>query len=323
MPVEIQTKEFRMVTKTIDEKAQTLEVVANSGQLDRGGEILPALALKFEDYLANPVVLWAHDYSSLPIGKTLSLRIEGDALIAVIKFAETAFAQDVWKLYQGGFLNAVSVGFIGRLREGGQDGTPVKWTEAVLIDISAVPIPQDAKALARRLKILGVDERKSLHLLLETVADDADWANDIVAKAGHVISQKNRTLIEEIIASLTQLLGNTEEVEAKSGAKTLEVVTKVEETEETIRIPIMEEEGKHDGHRIRTITISAEEGIQALYCGDDKVVITYLFDKAKGWTLGKAKKWVADHATEAKSGSDNADEIAIALAELTKALTEV
>ena len=75
-----------------------------------------------------------------------------------------------------------------------------------------------------------------------------------------------------------------------------ELVTKPEETDNTIRLPVAAEEGKHEDHKIRTMKISADEGISALYCVDDKVVITYLFDKEKGWTMAKARAWVKDHS---------------------------
>ena len=72
-----------------------------------------------------------------------------------------------------------------------------------------------------------------------------------------------------------------------------EIVTKPEETDEYIRIPV--DNGDHEGHRIRTIDISEKEGIKAIYCGTDKVVMTYLFLKSKGWTMAKARAWVKEH----------------------------
>ncbi len=72
-----------------------------------------------------------------------------------------------------------------------------------------------------------------------------------------------------------------------------ELVTKPEETSEFIRIPV--DTGDHEGHRIRTIEISTKEGISALYCGTDKVIMTYLFRKDKGWDMAKARAWVKDH----------------------------
>ena len=41
--------------------------------------------------------------------------------------------------------------------------------------------------------------------------------------------------------------------------------------------------------------MSAKEGIRGIYCIDCKKIITYVFDKKKGWTMEKAKKWMADH----------------------------
>ena len=76
--------------------------------------------------------------------------------------------------------------------------------------------------------------------------------------------------------------------------KELEAITKPEVTEEYIRIPVPGESGKHEGHRIRTITISEDKGIKALYCGECKKNITYLFDKDK-WTMEEAKRWVEEH----------------------------
>jgi len=73
---------------------------------------------------------------------------------------------------------------------------------------------------------------------------------------------------------------------------------KVEETEDYIRVPVAGESGKHEGHRIRTITISAEKGIKALYCGECETVVTYLFAKEKDWTIATAKEWVKEHEKE-------------------------
>lgn len=65
---------------------------------------------------------------------------------------------------------------------------------------------------------------------------------------------------------------------------------KPEETEETIRIPT------GDACQVTaTINISVSQGIKALYCGKEKKIRTYLFNKAKGWTMEKAKAWVKEH----------------------------
>ena len=67
-----------------------------------------------------------------------------------------------------------------------------------------------------------------------------------------------------------------------------------EETEENIRI---DNPGAGDCEVTATIQISEEQGIQATYCGggEDKKVRSYIFSKAKGWTMAKAQAWVDEH----------------------------
>lgn len=77
---------------------------------------------------------------------------------------------------------------------------------------------------------------------------------------------------------------------------------KVEVGEETIRIPVKDNENFEN---IRTIVISDSEGIKALVgcpkgkfkdgrCSVETEIIIYLFDKDK-WTLEKAREWVNEH----------------------------
>lgn len=65
---------------------------------------------------------------------------------------------------------------------------------------------------------------------------------------------------------------------------------KPEVTENYVRIPV--DSGDHEGHRIRTIEIT--EGVKALYCGECKTIITYLFDKDK-FSVAEAREWIDAH----------------------------
>jgi len=69
-----------------------------------------------------------------------------------------------------------------------------------------------------------------------------------------------------------------------------------EVTENYIRIP----NPKHAGcasKNLRTIDISPNKGIKALYCIDHRKIKTYLFDKEK-WTQSEAQAWVDEHAKD-------------------------
>jgi len=70
---------------------------------------------------------------------------------------------------------------------------------------------------------------------------------------------------------------------------TPEVALDPEVTEEYIRIPIT------DCKVTATRIISEKEGITALYCGKEKKIRTYLFERDKDWTMAKAQAWVKAH----------------------------
>jgi len=63
-----------------------------------------------------------------------------------------------------------------------------------------------------------------------------------------------------------------------------------ETTENFHRVPTGQRKKKNE--KIRTITIS--KGIKALYDVNNKVIVTYLFDK-ENYTMKEAKEWVKKH----------------------------
>ena len=71
-----------------------------------------------------------------------------------------------------------------------------------------------------------------------------------------------------------------------------------EETERFVRIPakgMTDHTKKHPDHKIVTKTLSKREGISALYCVTCQKIATYMFEKAKNWTMAKAKAWMKRH----------------------------
>jgi len=92
-------------------------------------------------------------------------------------------------------------------------------------------------------------------------------------------------------------------------------IEKPEETENTIRIPVGPE-----CEVTATITISADEGIKALYCGKIKKIRTYLFDKrVKAWTMATAQAWIKEHKEKIeKKLSETQDDKSVAKFTITK-----
>ena len=91
------------------------------------------------------------------------------------------------------------------------------------------------------------------------------------------------------------LIGERVEVVVAYREKSAEVVTKPETTADYHRIPVSD---GHGDHEIRTITVSAKDGIKALYCVTCKEIATYLFDVDK-FTMAEAEAWVEEHKKDA------------------------
>lgn len=127
-------------------------MVASLETEDRAGDLVLASGWDLCAYEANPVVLWAHDYSRPAIGRSLSTKIERGSLVAHVEFAPTEFAQEVRSLYLSGFMRGVSVGFRAletapRTASSGRPATLFRRQE--LLEISAAPVPLNPHALAQ------------------------------------------------------------------------------------------------------------------------------------------------------------------------------
>ena len=119
--------------------------------------------LSTENYLRNPVVMWAHDSmgrspsGGLPIGRTLKLNRSHDGqIVAEFEFLDDdPFAQRVKNAWDKGFLRAASISWIPVESVPIGDG---RWrdTRSDLLEWSIVSVPADPDALREaHIRILG------------------------------------------------------------------------------------------------------------------------------------------------------------------------
>jgi len=155
---------------------RTLRFIGSDESPDRDGDVISVDGWDIKNYQANPVFLWAHDYSIPPVGKSLKTWKEKGKLLFDIQFPEKGiypFADLVYNLYKGGFLNATSVGFIGKEAEARDDDEVKempewrrgkKFLNQELLELSAVPVPSNPAALQQAKSIGAVtdDEYTSL-----------------------------------------------------------------------------------------------------------------------------------------------------------------
>lgn len=135
----------------VDASARTVTAVISSAAPDRAGDIVvPAGLRNAEEFLLNPVVLWAHQRALPPVGTCVALDIQPNRLVAVTKFAEgVPLADDVFRLYEQGMLRGWSVGLLPRRvrPQSNRPGRGVRIEEWDLLEYSAVPVPENPEAL--------------------------------------------------------------------------------------------------------------------------------------------------------------------------------
>jgi phage head maturation protease len=162
-----------------DPGAMTLVSVITTIDPDRAGDVVVPHGLRNRDeYLKNPVVLWAHNRFTLPpIGTCRRLDVNLDRIVAETKFAQgVAFAEDLFRLYEQGVLRGWSIGFVPlevAPREGagdaGRRGLRVEaWN---LLEYSAVPVPENPGALTVAIQ-KGLVHDGLLRAWLARVPDD-------------------------------------------------------------------------------------------------------------------------------------------------------
>lgn len=215
------------------------DFIASTASVDRQGDSVDQDGWELENFLKNPVLLWAHNYSELPIGKIINIeKAEGKLKIKVV-FAKHEKAQTIKAMVDDGFLSATSVGFIAKERNGHI------ITRAELLEVSIVPVPANPEALSLAYKNIDSSIRKDIEDYIEplevdldeepivplvddsnAVAVDSTPISDTPAtveeKTGRVISQKNKKALEDTMMSLKSAVSEIEKLLAMSEVATTE-----------------------------------------------------------------------------------------------------
>ena len=197
---------------TADVSTATLDFVASTATVDRYHEVIEPAGWRLDSYLRNPVFQNAHNYGDIlfTLGKALTTEVRtvggGQALCQRIQFATEVnpVARIAYGLYKGGFLNAVSVGFIplrwedgGASSAGGQSGAPRRrYLEQELLEVSAVAIPANPDALAMGLKS-GAVEKADLRETMELFRGLAGTASVEVSPAWLDLARELRRVMQK------------------------------------------------------------------------------------------------------------------------------
>ena len=133
---------------------------ASTDQIDRYGDIINQEGWDLDAYRSNPVILFNHNASALPIGKgEVSVSAENQLMIDIEFDSDDDLGAAIKSKTERGFLHSVSVGFkpiksIERSklptdhRAAGPDGT--YFESAELLEVSIVSVPANPQATAAK-----------------------------------------------------------------------------------------------------------------------------------------------------------------------------
>lgn len=170
-----------------------VDFVSSDETLDRYNEIICASGWVLDRYQKNPVFQDSHDYSTIlrTIGRATITEVRDGQLFQRICFAVDAnpLARIGYAMYRGGFLHAVSVGFVPIEWENGngQSGFDRKYLKQELLETSAVAIPANPNALELACKSGAVEKcdlRELMDLLRALTGETAGGSPSISHFAG-------------------------------------------------------------------------------------------------------------------------------------------
>lgn len=110
-------RSMQVEAKILDKAKGIVRYVASDETLDCHNEIVRASGWRFTHFAKNAPFVNSHDYSDIRhlLGQVVAFRVEGKQLIEDVQYALTekgdTLADWAFKMVEGGFLRAVSVGF--------------------------------------------------------------------------------------------------------------------------------------------------------------------------------------------------------------------
>ena len=240
---------FTPELRGIDEKNRTIDFVASTEAVDRYHDILRVRGFQTENYLKNPVFLWAHKSSEPPIGRTVAIskELNPPALVQRVQFADKAtypFADTIFNLYKSKFLAAVSVGFIPLEQPApilGADGRSTggyEFTSQELLELSAVPIPANPEAVARALDERIVSSDDAAKVFIAPKSEELATAGDYVELAFQMgqLSHSVENFVRVVRATRSELIATPEDLAHVLGIRAHGEIGSVDDLERLFRL---------------------------------------------------------------------------------------
>lgn len=219
---------------SVDETNYIVRGKFSTGTEDRDGEIIDQKGWRLDDFMRNPVILFAHDHYQPAVGKCVEIGLDQDGdLAGAIQFAvnENDDAMSIFKLYAGGFMRAFSVGFENIRYEYDEVNDRTTLLENVLYEISCVNVPAAADALAAQSGIDMAPVRKMMAKALwdnegKTPSDDGGkmaTKEEKQVEAVAILAGAPKEKLRSAIRALTEALNDGTEPDTAEAEGTRKV----------------------------------------------------------------------------------------------------
>lgn len=227
-------KQLTFKTTGTDDENYIIRGTFSTANVDRQGEIIDQNGWKLDEYLTNPVVLFAHDHWQPAIGKMIELGKDAIGnLVGAIQFAakEYDFAKTIYNLYKGGYMRAFSVGFETPMEKVEEVEGVIILREANLYEVSAVNVPANAMALAysKGIDISPLQKRitdaKEKAEKSPACRQDGETKNECVARKIPEIMKDRPELTQEQAVGMAEGICD-KACDDKSAKCAIEIVTK-------------------------------------------------------------------------------------------------
>lgn len=207
--MEKKLKLYTTKIKSINEDAKSIRFRISDDSVDRYGEKVDQ-SWNLKNFLKNPIGLWNHkSYDVEPedvLGSWSDIKTEDDGTYGTLTFDTdiNPKALTVFQQYVKGTLRCVSVGFIPHSLEFEEDVPVLKDNE--LLEVSCVPIPANANAVALALKDGSLNRKDALWMLKSMQDGTSKLEEQLKKNAPEDGEEKHVEELKTEIKSLAELM---------------------------------------------------------------------------------------------------------------------
>lgn len=153
-------KHKTLAIEVVEKNENGGQITISTAAVDRDRDRVMPLGANLDNYKANPVVQWGHNYKDpwATIGKTTQLDITEKGISASFEFRQPVNDSDpmaiIRSLWDSGLVKTASIGF-NPLQWDENDHGGYDFNEWELLEWSLVPIPANQEALRLAVKSLA------------------------------------------------------------------------------------------------------------------------------------------------------------------------